>query len=260
MNYAHLCYETDERITTITINRPEALNALTTQTLAELKSAFMEAKQSSETKVVLITGMGDKAFVAGADLNEFGSFGPVEGRQVSKNGQEIMTILENTNKPSIAVINGLALGGGMELALACTFRVCSPNALFGFPEVSLGFIPGYGATQRLPKLVNEARAMEMILVGEPVDAEEAYRIGLVNRIFPSESLMGEARRFAQKLVKKGAFAIEFAMKAVRYRSGLFMQQGLEMESLLAGLTMATEDAKEGISAFLQKRRPVFNDR
>ena len=260
MGYKNLLYETAERLTTITINRPKSLNALNYETLGELKDALTRAKNDPETKVVLVTGAGEKAFVAGADLNELALLNPMTGKEVSEKGQALLWLLENLGKPTIAAVNGFALGGGTELALACTMRVASPNAKFGLPEVGLGFIPGYGGTQRLSRLVGKGRAMEIILSAEPIDAEEAYRIGLVNKIFPKDSLMEDSRKFAQKFSQKGAIALRLAMEAVHYGLEMSLEKGLELEASLAGLTWSTEDVREGTKAFLEKRKPIFKDR
>lgn len=259
MDYENLLYETKERITTITINRPNVLNIINYKTMEEFRDAFVRAKKDPETKVVLVTGKGEKAFIGGADLNELVLLDPTGGKEVSQRGQAIFGIIENLGKPTIAVVNGYAVGGGMELALACTMRIASPNAKFGLPELSRGFLPGYGGTQRLPRLVGEGRAMEIILSAEPIDAQEAYRIGLVNKIFLQESLMDEARKFAQKFVQKGAIALRLAMEAVHYGLDLSLEKGLELESSLAGISLATEDAKEGTRSFLEKRKPIFKD-
>jgi len=260
MSYKNLLYDTAERLTTITINRPKSLNALNYETLEQLRDAFTRAKNDPETKVVLITGAGEKAFVAGADLNELALLNPMTGKEVSEKGQALLWLLENLGKPTIAVVNGFALGGGTELALACTMRVASPNAKFGLPEVGLGFIPGYGGTQRLSRLVGKGRAMEIILSAEPIDAQEAYRIGLINKIFPKESLMEDSRKFARKFSQKGAIALRLAMEAVHHGLEMSLEKGLELEASLAGLTWATEDVKEGTQAFLEKRKPIFKDR
>jgi len=230
------------------------------KTLEELKDAFIKAGKDPETKVVLITGKGEKAFIGGADLNELVLVDPISGKEVSQRGQAIFGLIENLGKPTIAVVNGYAVGGGMELALACTMRISSPNAIFGLPEVSRGFVPGYGGTQRLPRLVGEGRAMEIILSAEPIDAQEAYRIGLVNKIFPQESLMDDARKFAQKFVRNGAIALRLAMDAIHRGLDLSLGKGLELESFVTGISMGTEDAKEGTRSFLEKRKPIFKDR
>lgn len=260
MDYENLLYETRERITTLTINRPNLLNALSYGTLEEIRDALIRTKKDPETKVVLITGKGEKAFIAGADLKELALLDPISGKEIARKGQDLFLFMENLGKPTIAVVNGVTLGGGLELALACTMRLASSNARFGLPEVGLGIIPGYGGTQRHSRLVGKGRAMEMILSAEPIDAQEAYRIGLVNKIFSRESLLEDAWKFAQRFVQKGAIALRLAMEAIHQGLDLPLERGLELESSLAGLSWATEDAKEGTRAFLEKRKPVFKDR
>jgi len=260
MNYENLLYDTVDRVTTITINRPKFLNALNHITKEELKDAFTRAKQDSVTKVVIFTGMGEKAFSAGADVNDLTLLDPIKGKETAQKGQAIAQLIEDLGKPTIAALNGFALGGGLELALACSMRVASSNAKLGLPEIGLGIMPGYGGSQRLSRLVGKGRAIEIILSGEPIDAQEAYRIGLVNKIFPNESLMEETRRFAERFVQKGAISLRLAMEAVHHGLDLPLDKGCELEALLAGLCLATEDAKEGVRAFLEKRKPIFNDR
>jgi enoyl-CoA hydratase len=260
MDYENILYETVDRITAITINRPKSLNTLTYKTLDELRDAFTRAQTDSETKVILITGAGRKAFIAGMDISELSLCEPVSGKEVAQRGQALFGFLEQLGKPTIAVVNGFALGAGTEIALACTMRVASPNARFGLPEVGLGILPGYGGSQRLPRLVGKGRAMEIILSAEAIDAEEAYRIGLVNKVFPEETLQEEARKFAQRFAKKGGVALRLAMEAIHQGMDLPLERGLELEASLAGLTWATEDSKEGMRAFLEKRKPVFRDR
>ena len=259
MEYKNLLYETVERITTITLNRPE-LNTLSYETLDELKHAFERAKDDPETKVVLFTGSGQRAFIAGMDLKEFKLLPPLMGTAVAEKGQALTLLIENMGKPTIAVVNGICLGGGTELALACTMRVASPDAKIGLPEVGLGIMPGYGGSQRLPRLVGEGQAMEIVLSSEPIDAQEAYRIGLVNKIFPKESLMEDAMRFARKFSQKGAVSLRLAMQAVHYGLEIPLEQGLKLEASLAGLTWATEDSREGAKAFHEKRKPIFKDK
>ncbi|KUO75209.1 MAG: hypothetical protein APF81_16300 [Desulfosporosinus sp. BRH_c37] len=259
MEYKTLLYETVERVTTITVNRPK-LNTLSYETLEELKHAFLRAKDDPETKVVLFTGSGERAFIAGMDLKEFKLLSALMGKVVAEKGQALTLLMESIGKPTIAVVNGICLGGGTELALACTMRVASPDAKFGLPEVGLGIMPGYGGTQRLPRLVGEGRAMEIVLSSEPIDAQEAYRIGLVNKIFPKESLMQDSMRFARKFSQKGAISLSSAMQAVHYSLEIPLEQGLKLEASLAGLTWDTEDSREGATAFMEKRKPIFKDK
>lgn len=259
MDYRTLLYETVDRITTITLNRPP-LNPLSYEMLDELRHAFERARDDAETKVVLLTGAGERAFTAGMDLTEFKLLPPLAGTAVAEKGQGLTLLLEGMGKPTIAVVNGICLGGGTELALACTMRVASDDAKFGLPEVGLGIMPGYGGTQRLPRLVGEGRAMEIVLSAEAIDAQEAHRIGLVNKLFPKGSLMHDATRFAQRFSQKGAVSLRFAMQAVHHGLEVPLEQGLKLEAYLAGLTWATEDCQEGAAAFREKRRPVFVDR
>lgn len=259
MTYKNIVYETVDRITTITVDRPK-MNTITYETIDELQHAFERAKSESETKVVLLTGAGEKAFMAGMDLNEFKMLTPAEGVAVAQRGQAFTLLIENLGKPTIAVVNGVCVGGGTEFALACTMRVASPDARFGLPEVRLGIMPGYGGTQRLPRLVGEGRAMEIVLSAELISADEAYRIGLVNKVFPKESLREDAVRFARTFADKGGVSLRSAIQAVHQGLEIPLEQGLQLEALLAGMTWGTEDCVEGAAAFHEKRRPVFKDR
>ena len=259
MGFKNLLYETAERVTTVTIDRPP-LNTLTYQTLGELRQAFERAKADRETKVVLLTGTGERAFMAGMDLGEFKRLSALGGATVAENGQGLTLFIENLGKPTIAAINGLCLGGGTELALSCTMRVACPEATFGLPEIKLGIMPGYGGTQRLARLVGEGRAMEMVLSGEAIDAQEAYRIGFLNKIFSRETLLEDANRFAQKFAGKGGVSLRLAMRAVHDGLQQPLVQGLQLEAALAGLTWDTEDCVEGANAFHEKRTPDFKDR
>jgi enoyl-CoA hydratase len=260
MEYENLLFETSDRITTITINRPKSLNTLTYRTLEELREAFGRAQADPETKVILLTGAGNRAFIAGMDIHELSLCEPISGKEVAQRGQALYSFLERLGKPTIAVVNGFALGGGMEILLACTMRVASPNAKFGLPEVGLGILPGYGGSQRLPRLVGKGRAMEIVLSAEVIDAEEAYRIGLLNKIFPQETLQRDARSFAQRFAKNGGVALRLAMEAIHQGLDLPLERGLELEASLAGLTWSTEDSREGMRAFIEKRKPVFKDK
>jgi len=260
MDYENLLYETIDRVSIIAINRPKFLNSINYKTKEELKNAFARAKQDPATKVIIFTGVGEKAFSAGADISELVLLDPISGREAAQKGQALAQFIENMGKPTIATINGYALGGGLELALACTMRVASPSAKFGLPEVGLGIMPGYGGSQRLSRLVGKGRAMEMILSAEPIDAQEAYRIGLVNKILPEKSLLDEARKFAQRFALKGANALRLAIEAVNHGLEVPLEKGCELEASLAGLCWGTEDAKEGVRAFLEKRTPIFKDK
>jgi enoyl-CoA hydratase len=247
----------DEAVATITFNRPAVLNALDLATLAELERVFAEIEADQGVRAILITGAGEKAFVAGADINELARQTPVGGRELALRGQALFTRIEQSRKPVIAVINGFCLGGGCELALACTFRFAADTAQIGQPEINLGIIPGYGGSQRLPRLVGQDRAMDLILTGRRISAADALAIGLVTRVAPAASLMDEARAFARELASKAPVAVQYAMQAIRHGLESPLEQGLELEATLFGLVAATEDMKEGTRAFLEKRKPVF---
>ena len=247
-----------EEFALITLNRPEALNALSGEVVAELGRCFDEA-EAGNARALLITGAGDKAFCAGADITEFMGRSAAQARASAERGQRTFARLDRLRMPSLAVINGFALGGGLELAMACTLRVATPNARLGLPEIKLGLVPGYGGTQRLPRLVGQGRALEMIMTGRMVDAEEAYRIGLVNRVIegdPVEAGMAFAREFSGF----GLLALKFAREAVQRAGDAGLSEGLDMEADVNALAFGTEDAVEGANAFLEKRKPAFKDR
>jgi len=253
-------YEAKEGVARLTVNRPEKLNALDRQTMRDIDGAVGAAGQDPSIGVLVVTGMGDKAFVAGADIAELASQTPVEGAAYARLGQAVLERLERLGKPSIAAINGYALGGGLELAMACTLRVASESARLGQPEVALGIIPGYGGTQRLARLVGEGRALEMILTGEPIDAREAHRIGLVNRVVPQAELAAAVEALARTLLTRGPAALRLALQAVHEGLQMTLGEGLSMEAALFGLSCATEDMREGTRAFVEKRKPVFKGR
>ncbi|NGY36735.1 enoyl-CoA hydratase [Flavobacterium sp. XN-5] len=257
MSYKNILVAIENSIATITINRPTKLNALNKATIQELHQAFEELEKNYEARVVLLTGSGEKAFVAGADIAEFADFSVEEGVQLAARGQDILfNFVENLKIPVIAAVNGFALGGGLELAMACHFRVASDNAKMGLPEVSLGVIPGYGGTQRLPQLIGKGRAMEMILTAGMVTADEAYRTGLVNHVVPQAELLEFCNAMAQKIMKNSPLAISKAIKAINanYKDG---ENGFETEIKSFGKCFGTEDFKEGTTAFLEKRKAVF---
>ena len=260
MSYQNLLVEKKENIATVTINRPDKLNALNSQTMNELKEAFTELKSDSEIFVVIVTGSGEKAFVAGADIAELNRLDVITGKTFAENGQAVFNLIENLEKPVIAAVNGFALGGGCELALACHIRIASENARFGQPEVNLGIIPGYGGTQRLTRLINSGRAMEYILTGDMIDANEALRIGLVNKIYPQTELMNKAMEMAKKITSKGQQAIRLSVKAVNIVDEVSGKEGLNYEASLFSLACGTEDFKEGTKAFLEKRKPEFKNK
>lgn len=252
-SYETISYEINEQgIVKLTINRPDKLNALNDQVLTDLAEAFKEIQINSDIRAVLLTGAGDKAFVAGADIKELAELDARSGRMASQRGQQIFQAIEDTRKPVIAVVNGYALGGGAELAMACHLRIAATNAVFGLPEVGLGLIPGYGGTQRLSHIIGKARALEMILTGKQVKAEQALEMGLVNSV--SDSAEEEAHNLLKNILKNGPIAISKAIAAV-YHSG--DSNGYQVEADLFGLLCDTEDSKEGTKAFLEKRKPEF---
>ncbi len=257
MSYSNILSNTQDGITTITINRPSKLNALNSETIAELHDAFAKADQDVSTKVIIITGAGEKAFVAGADISEFADFSVEEGAKLAAKGQEqLFDFVENLATPVIAAVNGFALGGGLELAMAAHFRLASDNARMGLPEVSLGVIPGYGGTQRLPQLIGKGRAMEMIMTAGMIDANMALDYGLINHIVAIEELMPLAQKIAQKIMRNSTVAIGAAIEAVNagFKDGT---NGYQTEIEAFGRCFGTQDFKEGTSAFLEKRKADF---
>lgn len=257
MNYENILVATENNIATITINRPTKLNALNKATIHELHEAFKTLEKNHDIRVIILTGSGEKAFVAGADIAEFAHFSVEEGALLAAKGQELLfDFVENLETPVIAAINGFALGGGLELAMACHFRVASVNAKMGLPEVSLGVIPGYGGTQRLPQLIGKGRAMEMIMTAGMVSAEDAYRTGLVNHVVIQAGLLEFCNELGQKIIKNSPLAISNAIKAVNanFKDG---ENGYQTEIKAFGKCFGTEDFKEGTTAFLEKRKAVF---
>jgi len=255
--YKTITYEKKENIGLLTINRPEKMNAISQELTKELSQLLDEIENNGDLRVIVITGAGDKAFVAGADINELVDRDARLGRKVSQERQEIFSRIENLQVPVIAAVNGYALGGGLELALACSIRICSEKAQFGAPEVKLGIIPGDGGTQRLPRLVGQGRAMEMIITGDFIDAQEAHRIGLANKVFPPEKLMDEAMELAKKIASRPPLAVRYAKEAVNRSQEGDSASGFALESYLHALSCTTEDKKEGVSAFLEKRKGKF---
>ncbi len=260
MSYQTIVVGSKNRIAYVTINRPDKLNALNATTKDELRKAFEEIAADPEVDAVILTGMGEKSFVAGTDIKELAGLDEKTGRVLAQSGQAVFSLIENLGKPVIAAVNGFALGGGCELALACHVRIASENAKFGQPEVNLGIIPGYGGTQRLTRLVGKAKAAEMILTGDFVDAQEAYRIGLVNKVVPFAELTKTAEEMAQKMSSKGQVAIRLSLTAINAADEVTLSAGLDRESALFGECCATADAKEGIAAFLEKRKPNFTNK
>jgi enoyl-CoA hydratase len=260
MAYQNIIYETKEGVGIITVNRPKVLNALSKATLDELEDAFKKALSDPSVSVVILTGVGEKAFVAGADINEIAELDFDSGKRFAQRGQDLLNLIENGGKPVIAAVNGFALGGGTELALACHIRIASNNARFGQPEVKLGIIPGYGGTQRLPRIVGKGRGLEMILTGEMIDAQRAYEIGLVNKVVELPKLMEEAFAMAKKIMAVGPLAVKCALEAVNRGLELTLADGLKVEADMFARACGSEDKKEGTSAFLSKRTPKFSGR
>lgn len=255
--FDNILYEKRNSIAYVTVNRPKVLNALNMATMSDLRSAFQDARDDSSIRVVLLTGSGEKAFIAGADIGELQKLSPVEAKEYTHRGQSVLDLIENLGKPVIACINGFALGGGCEVAMACTMRLASDNARLGQPEVKLGLVPGYGGTQRLPRLVGKGMAMQLNLTGEMITAQEAHRIGLVNEVVPSAELLPRAEAIAAKIVANAPLAIRYCMEAVNKGLDMTLAEGLFLEATLFAVTCATEDKKEGTSAFLEKRAPNF---
>ncbi|MGB2764940.1 MAG: enoyl-CoA hydratase-related protein [Candidatus Aminicenantaceae bacterium] len=255
--YKTLIYEKKDNIGILTINRPDKLNAISNELTSELSRLLDDIEKDEGLRVLIITGKGDKAFVAGADIKELVDRDARQGRKVSQERQEIFSHIENLQIPVIAAVNGYALGGGLELALACSIRICSDKAQFGAPEVKLGIIPGDGGTQRLPRLIGLGRAMELILTGDFIDAQEAFRIGLVNKVFPLEELMEKVMELAQKIASRPPLAVRYAKEAVNRSQEGDTASGFALESYLHALSCTTEDKKEGVSAFLEKRKGKF---
>ena len=260
MAYETLLVEVRDGVAVVTINRPDKLNALSDLTMAELDRAFAALGGDHAVRGVILTGSGEKAFVAGADIGELSTQSPIEGKDRSVRGQRVLDRIEGLGKPVIAAVNGFALGGGCELALACHLRVASENARLGTPEVKLGILCGYAGTQRLPRLVGKGRALEMLLTGEMVDAQEALRIGLVNRVVPKDRLLAEAEALLRKMLANGPVSLRFTLEAVHRGLEMPFAEAQDHEATLFGLICTTEDMKEGTKAFLEKRPPKFQGR
>jgi len=260
MTYETLLIEKKNNIARVTINRPDKLNALNALAKKELNDAFEELKGNSAVDVVILTGSGEKAFVAGTDIKELTVLNEESGKEFSSGGQKVFDLIENLGKPVIAAVNGYALGGGCELALACHFRVASESAKFGQPEVNLAVIPGYGGTQRLARLVGKGRALEMILTGDPIDAAEAFRIGLVNKVVPPADLLSTCEAIAGKISSKGQIAVRLALKAVNMTQETNLSDGQDLEASLFGLCCGSEDFHEGTAAFMEKRKPAYKNK
>jgi len=257
MAYENLLYEKKESIAWITFNRPKVLNALNRKTIEELEHALIDAREDHAVRVLILTGSGEKAFVAGADISELAQQTPVRGKEFSLFGQGVFHLLETMGKPSICAINGFALGGGCELALSCSIRLASKNAKLGQPEVKLGIIPGYGGSQRMARLCGKGVAHELCLTGEMITADEAQRIGLVNHIYEPGELLPAAEAIAKKIIEKAPLAVKYCMEAIERGVEMPQEEGLFLEATLFGLCCTTEDMREGTKAFLEKRAPVF---
>jgi enoyl-CoA hydratase/carnithine racemase len=256
----NVLYEKKDAIAYVTVNRPKVLNALSTQTWKDLRTAFEDARDDATVLGVILTGAGDKAFIAGADIGELAHATAIDAERSSRFGQDVLDLIENLGKPVIAAVNGFALGGGCETAMACTIRIAAESAKFGQPEVKLGLLPGGGGTQRLPRLVGKGRALQLILSGEMISAQEAYRIGLVNEVVPAADLIARAEAILKKVASNAPIAVKFALEAANKGMETSQAEGLLLEASYFGLCAATEDKKEGTSAFLEKRTPQFRGR
>ncbi len=254
----NVLYEKQGATAYVTVNRPKVPNALNHRTWADLRTAFEDAREDAAVRGVIVTGAGDKAFIAGADISELASLTAVEAEDSTRDGQAVLDLIENLGKPVIAAVNGFALGGGCETAMACTIRVASENAKFGQPEVKLGIIPGAGGTQRLPRLVGKGRALQLILSAEIISAQEGYRIGLVNEVVPSADLITRAEAILAQINSNAPLAVKFSLEAVNQGLETSQSEGLLLESSLFAICAASEDKREGTSAFLEKRAPEFH--
>ena len=260
LTLANVLYEKRNGVAYVTLNRPKVLNALNTPTWTDLRTAFQDARDDAAVRGVILTGAGDKAFIAGADISELAHVTAFEAEQSSRFGQDVLDLIENLGKPVIAAVNGFALGGGCETAMACTIRIAVDSAKFGQPEVKLGLLPGGGGTQRLPRLVGKGRALQLILSGEMIGAQEAYRIGLINEIVPAANLIQRAEAILRQIAANAPIAVKFALEVANKGMETTQSEGQLLESSYFGLCAATEDKKEGTSAFLEKRAPQFRGR
>jgi enoyl-CoA hydratase len=253
-------YEKKDGIAYVTLNRPKVLNALNTPTWVDLRKAFEDAKADAAVHGVILTGAGDKAFIAGADISELAHVDAYEAEESSRFGQDVLNLIETLGKPVITAINGFALGGGCETAMACTIRIAAEHAKFGQPEVKLGLLPGGGGTQRLPRLVGKGRALQLILTGDTISAQEAYRIGLINEIVPATNLVARAEAILKQIAANAPIAVKFTLEAANKGLDTSQSEGFALEASYFGICAATEDKKEGTSAFLEKRAPQFHGR
>ncbi len=257
MAYNTLIFDVTDGMATITLNRPKSLNALNAELLHELRELLEHVSENEDIRVLIFTGAGEKAFVAGADISELAEFNALEGKQFAANGHDIMARIQNLTIPVIAAVNGFALGGGLELALACDFIYASENAKFGLPEITLGIIPGFGGTQRLPRIVGKNLAKEMIFTGRTISAEEGREMGFINKVLPLETLMEEVRKTAAAIAAKGRFSLHAAKQAVNRGMDVDLATACAVETDAFALCLVSEDAREGTNAFLQKRKPDF---
>jgi enoyl-CoA hydratase/carnithine racemase len=260
LTLANIAYEKKGDIAYVTVDRPKVLNALNTPTWADLRTAFEDARDDATVLGVILTGAGDKAFIAGADISELAHATAIDAEQSSRFGQGVLELIEDLGKPVIAAINGFALGGGCETAMACTIRIAVDNAKFGQPEVRLGLLPGGGGTQRLPRLVGKGRALQLILSGEMISAQEAYRIGLVNEVVPAANLIGRAEQILKQIASNAPVSVRLSLEAVNRGMDTSQSEGFALEASYFGLCAATDDKREGTSAFLEKRAPQFHGR
>jgi enoyl-CoA hydratase len=257
VSYKNILLEVAGGVATLTVNRPDKLNALDAATLTEMEQAFEHCRTSESVRALIVTGAGEKAFVAGADIRELAQMNPLGAKELAYRGQQVLARVEHMGKPTVAMINGFALGGGLELALACNLRTASTGARFGLPEVSLGIIPGYGGTQRLSRVAGPAVAREWILTGDQFSAEEAHRVGVVNRLFAPPELRAGTMKLVESILSRGPVAVRFAIEAINRGSNIPQREGEILECDLFGLAASTEDMKEGMGAFLEKRKPSF---
>jgi enoyl-CoA hydratase len=257
MEFKNILLSIEGEIGILMINRPKALNALNMETLREIQMGIQEVKNHSDVKVLIITGAGEKAFIAGADISEMRGMNSIEALNFSKLGHLTLKMIEDLDRPVLAAVNGFALGGGTELALACDFIYASENAKFGLPEVTLGIFPGFGGTQRLPRLIGKGKAKELIMTGKMISSQEAFALGIANRVFPQSSLMEETKKVASQIAGNGAVAVRLAKMAVNAGFNMELTEACSLESYAFSLGFTTEDQKEGMTAFLEKRKPNY---
>lgn len=259
-NFQSITYVKRDLIAYVTLNRPQVLNALNQSTILELTEAFTDVRQDDDIRGIILTGAGGKAFAAGADISELAQADPIDTEEQTRRGQQLTLLIETMGKPVIAAVNGLALGGGCELAMACSLRLASPEARFGQPEIKLGLIPGFGGTQRLARLIGKAQATQLILTGEIIAAADAYRLGLINEIVPSNQLLERAEQILRQIGKNAPLAVRYALQAITEGLNVTVRAGMDLEGALFAVCASTEDMREGTTAFLEKRDPVFNGR